>query len=61
LLATIECRPSPEEPGRTDLIVRDVSRNTFSPKPEKLTHPTLERADREHFELLRGLSRPVVD
>lgn len=61
LLATIECRPSAEEPGRTDLIVRDVGRNTFSPKPEKLTHPTLDRAEREYLDSLRGLNRPVVN
>jgi hypothetical protein len=64
LLATIECRPRPENDAQTDLIVRDVTVNTFtatSPKSNAVRHPSLEQVEWEQAQAMRGLSRPGID
>lgn len=61
LIATIECRTALDDAARSYLIVRDIGANTFTGKPAKLSHPTLEQVEREQYEALRGLFRPGID
>ena len=58
LIATVECLPDPDEPTRTNLIVRHIGPNTFTPVSGKgIVLPSLAQSDREHAEAIRGFTR----
>ncbi|GEM_PF-4562222 len=59
LIATIECLPDPDDATRTNLIVRHIGPNTFTPISGKVALPTLSDSDREHAEATRGFTRAM--
>ncbi len=59
LIATIECLPDLDDATRTNLIVRHIGPNTFTPIAGNVAHTTLSQPDREHAEAIRGFTRAM--